>query len=68
VQDLIDTAKKILVQNRTLVRGMQIRAGLTVPSDSEDSVYMGFKEVQPDFYSFSTHLLVDDLGSFLGDS
>ncbi|KAG6557868.1 hypothetical protein Mapa_000636 [Marchantia paleacea] len=44
-QDLIDTAKKNLVQNRALVRRMQARAGLSVPSDSEDAVYTSFKEI-----------------------
>ncbi|CAM6114847.1 unnamed protein product [Calypogeia fissa] len=44
-QDLIDSAKRILVQNRTSVRRMEARAGLTVPTDSEDSVYMGFKQI-----------------------
>ncbi|KAL2622423.1 hypothetical protein R1flu_002628 [Riccia fluitans] len=43
-QDLIISAKKALVQNRSLVRRMQVRAGLSVPSDSEDAVYEEVKE------------------------
>lgn len=44
-QDLIDSAKTILAQNRISVRQMQERVGLPSPSDSEDAVYMGFKQV-----------------------
>ncbi|KAL3691575.1 hypothetical protein R1sor_005226 [Riccia sorocarpa] len=43
-QELIMNVNKALCQNRALVRRMQVRAGVSVPSDSEDAVYDSVKE------------------------
>ncbi|KAH9565501.1 hypothetical protein CY35_04G081700 [Sphagnum magellanicum] len=38
-QDLIDIARNNLVKNRTWLRQLQARAGLTVVSDADDPIY-----------------------------
>jgi hypothetical protein len=39
LQDLIDIARNNLVKNRTWLRQLQARAGLTVVSDADDPIY-----------------------------
>ena len=43
IQDLIDKARIVLVQNKNIMQRMQGSVGIPVTFDSKESVYVDFK-------------------------